>query len=65
VLQKQFNEIVGYIQKNGTQVPGPIFKPWNSKTVEVNFFEAEFHGTKYYYYEDAATGTFISAGKAR
>ena len=64
-LQKQFNDVSGYIRQNGTQLPGPISKPWNGQSVEVNFFEAEFHGTKYYYYDDAASGTFISAGRAR
>jgi hypothetical protein len=64
-LQGQFNNVVGYVRQNGTQLPGPIYKPWNANTVKVNYFEWEFRGTKYYYYEDAATGTFISAGKAR
>jgi hypothetical protein len=64
-LQKQFNDVTGYIRQNGTQLPGPIQKPWNGQNVEVNFFKAEFHGTTYYYYEDAVSGTFISAGKAR
>ena len=64
-LQKQFNNVVGHIRQNGTQLPGPIKKPWNGNSVEVNFFEAKFHGATYYYYEDAATGAFISAGKAR
>lgn len=64
-LQKQFNDVVGYIRQHGTKLPGPIKKPWNGKSVEVNFFEAEFHGTRYYYYEDAATGAFISAGRSR
>lgn len=64
VLQQQFNNVVADIRQRGTQLPGPVFKPWNGQSVRVNFFEANFHGTKYYYYEDAATVTFISAGKA-
>jgi hypothetical protein len=44
---------------------GPNFKPWNAQSVKVNLFEANFHGTNYYYYEDAASGTFISARKNR
>ena len=64
-LQQQFNNVVGYIRQNGTQFPGPIYKPWKGNSVEVNYFETVINGTKYYYYEDAASGTFISAGKAR
>jgi len=48
-LQQQFNNVVGYIRQNGTQLPGPIYKPWNGQSVKVNFFEGNFHGTKYYY----------------
>jgi hypothetical protein len=57
-LQQHFNNL-------GKQPPGPIYKPWNGQSVKVNFFEWKFRGTKYYYYEDAASRTFISAGKAR
>ena len=64
-LQKQFLAVTDHIKANGTVVPGPIYKPWNGNTVEVTFHEAEFNGVKYYYYEDKATGQFISAGKAR
>ena len=64
-LQQQFNNVVGHIRQNGKQLPGPIYKPWNGQSVKVNFFEWKFRGTKYYYYEDAASRTFISAGKAR
>lgn len=64
-LRQQFNDVVNNILENGTQVPGQIRKPWNSQSVLVNFFEATIEGKKYYYYEDAATGTFISAGLAR
>jgi hypothetical protein len=45
--------------------PGAIFKLWNGKSVAVKFLEAEIHETRYYYYEDDVTGTFISTGKAR
>jgi hypothetical protein len=62
---KLFNNVVGHIKQVGKQVPGTIFKPWDGKSVAVKFFEAEINGTRYYYYEDAVTGTFISAGKAR
>ncbi len=62
-LRQQFNNIVGYIRENGSQIPG-IQKPFNGQSVAVNFFEATFHGTKYYYYE-TLTGLFISAGRSR
>jgi len=63
--QQKFNSVVSEIRKNGTQLAGPIFKPWNGQSVQVNFFEANVSSARFYYYEDAATGMFISAGKAR
>lgn len=65
VLQQQFNNVVGHIRQNGNQLLGPINKPWNGQLVKVNFFDSEFHGTKDYYYEDVASGTFITDGKTR
>ncbi|MBZ4396818.1 polymorphic toxin-type HINT domain-containing protein [Myxococcus sp. AS-1-15] len=64
-LQQQFNSVVGHIRATGTQLAGPIYKPWNGQSVKVNFFESTLHGTKYYYYEDTVSGRFISAGLAR
>lgn len=62
-LQTRFNSVVGHIRSNGTQVPG-VRKPHNGVGVDVNFFEATIHGTKYYYYE-TLDRIFISAGLAR
>ena len=62
-LQKQLNEVVGYIRNNGRLTTG-IRKPFNGQSVEVNFWEATFHGSRYYYYE-TLNGQFISAGLAR
>lgn len=62
-LQEQFNKIVGHIKTHGTQISG-VKKPFNSKSVDVNFYEATLNGTKYYYYE-TLQGLFISAGKSR
>jgi hypothetical protein len=64
-LQVQFNRVVAHLRETGTLLPGPIYKPWNGASVRVNFFESTIHGKKYYYYEDMASGTFISAGLAR
>jgi LysM domain len=62
-LQKQFNDAAAKIRNSGTQVAKPVFKPWNGKSVQVNYFESNINGENFYYYEDAATGMFISAGK--
>jgi hypothetical protein len=64
-LQEKFNSAVGRIRDNGREVPGPVFKPLNGKSVEVKYFEFESGGTRYYYYEEASSGKFISAGKSR
>ncbi|MBX3423828.1 MAG: hypothetical protein KF752_19910 [Pirellulaceae bacterium] len=63
-LRTQFNNIDGYIRENGTKIPNPPKKPFNGQSVDVNFYEAWFNGTKYYYYE-TLDDIFISAGKAR
>jgi hypothetical protein len=50
-LQDQFNNVVGYIRNNGTKLANPPRKPFNGNMVSVNFYEATFHGTRYYYDE--------------
>jgi hypothetical protein len=62
-LRVQFNSVVTHIREAGTYL-GTRTKPFNGKSTTVNFYEATFHGTKYYYYE-TLSGQFISAGKAR
>lgn len=63
-LRQLFNNTVGHIRKNGVRIGNPPKKPFNGQLVDVNFYEATFRGTKYYYYE-TLDGIFISAGKAR
>ena len=63
-LRNQFNNIVGHVRNNGTKLPAGIKKPFNGQSVDVNFYEGVFNGTKYYYYE-TLDGIFISAGRAR
>ncbi len=63
-LRSQFNNVAGHIRSNGTKIPNPPKKPFNGQSVDVNFYEGTFNGTKYYYYE-TLDGKFISAGKAR
>jgi hypothetical protein len=62
-LQDQFNNVVGYIRNNGTKLTNTPTKPFNGNAVSVNFYEATFHGTRYYYHE-TLSGIFISAGRA-
>ena len=64
-LQQAFNKAVTNVRSSGTQFVGPIFKPWNGVSVEVNYFESTINGSRYYYYEDKVTGKFISSGLAR
>lgn len=65
-LQEQFNAAVSKVRNTGTQLPGPIFKPWkNGSSVEVNYFESVIDNKKYYYYEDKISGAFISSGLSR
>jgi hypothetical protein len=63
MLQDQFNTVVGYIRNNGAKLANPPKKPFNGNSVSVNFYEATFHGNRYYYYE-TLSGIFISAGRA-
>jgi hypothetical protein len=62
-LQKQFNNIVGYIRNHGRLITG-MRKPFNGTSVEVNYWEASLNWRRYYYYE-TLDGQFISAGLAR
>ncbi|MFS1523878.1 hypothetical protein ACL7TT_07160 [Microbulbifer sp. 2304DJ12-6] len=62
-LRGQFNSVVGHIRETGTHL-GTRIKPFNGRSVRVNYFESNIQGTKYYYYE-TMSGQFVSAGKAR
>ena len=63
-LRQKFNLVVEYIRSNSTKIVNPPKKPFNGQSVNVNYYDASFHGVQYYYYE-TLEGTFISAGRAR
>jgi len=62
-LRLQFNSVVGYIRETGTY-KGIKIKPFNDRSVQVNYYESTLNGALYYYYE-TLSGQFVSAGKSR
>ena len=68
--RQQFNNVAGYIKDNATSVQtvnklvGIKGSGVPATSQQVRFYEATFHGTRYYYYE-TLDGRFVSAGKAR